>query len=49
MNQRWRLVLLWALPIVIGLFLLWQVVLRGGPGQVVNAPPWRPATVPWPA
>ena len=42
MNQRWRLVLLWALPIVIGLFLLWQVVLRGGPGQVVNAPTVAP-------
>ena len=42
MNQRWRLVLLWALPIVIGLFLLWQVVLRGGPAQVVNAPTVAP-------
>ncbi|MFW6730536.1 MAG: ATP-dependent zinc metalloprotease FtsH [Synechococcus sp.] len=42
MNQRWRLVLLWALPIVIGLFLLWQVVLRGGPGQVVSAPTVAP-------
>jgi cell division protease FtsH len=42
MNQRWRLVLLWALPIVIGLFLLWQVVLRGGPGQVINAPTVAP-------
>jgi cell division protease FtsH len=42
MNQRWRLVLLWALPIVIGLLLLWQVVLRGGPGQVVNAPTVAP-------
>jgi cell division protease FtsH len=37
MNQRWRLALLWAMPIVIGLFLLWQVVLRGGPGQVISA------------
>ncbi|MFM7229541.1 MAG: ATP-dependent zinc metalloprotease FtsH [Cyanobacteriota bacterium] len=43
MNQRWRLVLLWALPIVIGLFLLWQVVLRGGPGQVVSAPTVAPS------
>jgi len=42
MNQRWRLVLLWALPIVIGLFLLWQVVLRGGPAQVINAPTVAP-------
>jgi len=42
MNQRWRLVLLWALPIVIGLFLLWQVVLRGGPGQVVSGPTVAP-------
>jgi cell division protease FtsH len=42
MNQRWRLVLLWALPIVIGLFLLWQVVLRGGPVQVVSAPTVAP-------
>jgi cell division protease FtsH len=42
MNQRWRLVLLWALPIVIGLFLLWQVVLRGGPGQVINGPTVAP-------
>ena len=42
MNNRWRTVLLWALPISLGLFLLWQVIANGGPARVVNQPNLAP-------
>ncbi|NBS94372.1 MAG: hypothetical protein EBT27_11760, partial [Betaproteobacteria bacterium] len=42
MNNRWRTVLLWALPISLGLFLLWQVISNGGPARIVNQPNLAP-------
>ena len=42
MNNRCRTILLWALPIGLGLFLLWQVVSNGGPAKVVSQPNLAP-------
>ena len=36
MNKRWRLIAIWAVPAVIALALLWQVVSNGGPSAVVG-------------
>ena len=30
MNQRWRIIALWLLPIGVGLFLIWQIIGNGG-------------------
>ena len=32
MNQRWRTIALWVLPIAVALFLGWQVLGNGGSG-----------------
>ena len=36
MNQRWRLILLWALPLAVVGFLGWQIVSGGNLGQVAS-------------
>ena len=34
MNQRWRIIALWLLPVGVGLFLLWQIIGGGGMNTV---------------
>ncbi len=43
MNQRWRIIALWLLPIGVGLFLLWQVI---GSGSINAVSPEGPAASP---
>ena len=42
MNNRWRLIALWALPIALVVFFGLQVVRSGGPQQVANGPTVAP-------
>ena len=42
MNNRWRLIALWALPIALVVFFGLQVVRGGGPMQVANGPTEAP-------
>jgi cell division protease FtsH len=42
MNNRWRLIALWALPIGLVLFFAFQVMRGGGPMQVANGPTVAP-------
>ena len=42
MNNRWRLIALWALPIGLVLFFAFQVIRGGGPMQVANGPTVAP-------
>jgi cell division protease FtsH len=42
MNNRWRLIALWALPIGLVLFFAFQVTRGGGPMQVANGPTVAP-------
>ena len=42
MNNRWRLLALWLLPVGLALFLAWQVASNGGPNRVVNGPSVAP-------
>ena len=39
MNQRWRPLLLWILPIGVALFFGWQFLAQGGPGPVERSGP----------
>ena len=42
MNQRWRLILLWALPLLVAAFLSWQL-LSGGGSNLASSPLKAPA------
>ena len=42
MNNRWRLIALWALPIALVVFFGLQVVRGGGPMQAANGPTEAP-------
>ena len=42
MNNRWRLIALWALPIGLVLFFAFQIMRGGGPMQVANGPTVAP-------
>ena len=42
MNNRWRLIALWALPIALVAFFGLQVVRSGGPMQAANGPTEAP-------
>ena len=42
MNNRWRLIALWALPLGLVLFFAFQVIRGGGPMQVANGPTEAP-------
>ena len=42
MNNRWRLIALWALPLGLVVFFGFQVIRGGGPMQVANGPTVAP-------
>ena len=44
MNQRWRIIALWLLPVGVGLFLLWQII--GGGGGMNTVSPDGPTGAP---